>query len=154
MMKSQIRAILLFLVMLCFAVLIFGYMIQKEKVPIPDLLIIHDGSTVLTLKNMLDGQNYYFSGGGHHIGTIGGHGSSLAPCWSADYLHRLGLYLAACHYGLDQEKAKNFTQQDCNNLDEVQKAKLEALVTQEIKKNRYNAQKNVLVAATDKAGSW
>lgn len=119
-------------------------MIKKEKPPIPDLIISQDGGTVITSKNILDGQNYYFSRGGHHIGTIWGHGSYLAPDWSADYLHRLGLYLAARHYGLDQEKAKNFTQQDFDNLDEVKKAQIEALVTQEIKKNRYDAQRNVV----------
>lgn len=143
MMKPQIRAILLFLLILCFGVLIFGgYMIKKKKPPIPDLIISQDGSTIITSKKILDGQNYYFSRGDHHFDTIWGHGSYFAPDWS-DYLHRLGLYLAVRHYELDQEKAKSLAQYYFKNFDKVQKAKLEALVTQEIKKKSLQCAKKI-----------
>ncbi|NMB64053.1 MAG: nitric-oxide reductase large subunit, partial [Spirochaetes bacterium] len=94
MLKPQWRAVLFFLLILCFGVLIFGgYMIKKEKPPIPEKVIRPDGVVLFTGDDIIKGQNYYFSRGGHHIGTIWGHGSYLAPDWSADYLHRAGLFV-------------------------------------------------------------
>lgn len=34
-------------------------------------------------EGIIDGQNYYYSRGGQHIGSIWGHGSYLAPDWAA-----------------------------------------------------------------------
>ncbi|MFO7558581.1 MAG: hypothetical protein R6X10_07090 [Desulfobacterales bacterium] len=60
------------------------------------------GETLLTGEDIINGQNYYFRRGGQHIGTIWGHGSYLAPDWSADFLHRMGICLAApSHHGND-----------------------------------------------------
>ncbi|MGB4268512.1 MAG: nitric-oxide reductase large subunit [Spirochaetota bacterium] len=139
MIKNQIKIVLLFVLILCFGVLIFGgYMIKREKPPIPEAIITEEGKTIITSRDIMDGQQYYLSRGGHHIGTIWGHGSYLAPDWSADYLHRMGLYIAARYLGLDADNARNFTQNDYDALDDVKKAQINALVTQEIKKNRFN----------------
>lgn len=140
MLQSQWRAILLFLLILCFGVLIFGgYLIKKEKPPIPEKIVSPDGIVIATANDIIAGQNYYFSRGGHHIGTIWGHGSYLAPDWSADYLHRMGLYIAARHAGMSQESAGAFTQQQYDALDSVKKAEMIARVSGEIKVNRYEA---------------
>ncbi|MGC8604070.1 MAG: hypothetical protein ACP5VS_10315 [Desulfomonilaceae bacterium] len=48
------------------------------------------------------------SRGGRHIGTIWGHGSYRAPDWSADFLLRMSLYLAARLYGLNPDKPPIF----------------------------------------------
>lgn len=155
MLKPQWRAVLLFLLILCFGVLIFGgYMIKKEKPPIPENVVGPDGVIVFTGKDIIKGQNYYFSRGGHHIGTIWGHGSYLAPDWSADYLHRAGLYVAARYAGLTQKEAGTFTQEEFDKLDTVKKAELTALVTREMKENRYNAKQNVLVFTTYQAEAF
>jgi len=146
MIKTQWRAVLLFLLIICFGVLIFGgYLINREKPPIPEAVVDPSGNIIMTQQNILDGQQYYFSRGGHHIGTIWGHGSYLAPDWSADYLHRLGLYIAARLYGLDIDKAQKFTQQDFEKLDNVMRAEIGVKVAQEIKENRFDAQKNILI---------
>lgn len=139
------RAVLLFLLVLTFGVLIFGgFLINKEKPPIPQVVESADGSTIFTSEVVLDGQNYYFSRGGQNIGTIWGHGSYLAPDWSADFLHRMGLYVAARHHGLSAYEASRFTQQDFDALDSVVKANLSALATREIKTNRYSASNKTL----------
>ena len=137
-MKSvKLRAVLLFILGLCFGVLIFGgYMIKKEKPPIPDTVKSVSGEVLFTGKDIMAGQNYYFSRGGQHIGTIWGHGSYLAPDWSADYLHRMGLYLAARYEKVSSDKAFLFTQNEFDNLDAEKKALLTAAVTKEIKTNR------------------
>lgn len=137
--NPKIRAFFLFFLALTFGVLIFGgYLINKEKPPIPERVIAPSGQTVITGDDIINGQNYYFSRGGQHIGTIWGHGSYLAPDWSADFLHRMGLFLAARHHGLSSSGARDFSQADYENLDSVERARLSAIVENEIKTNRYD----------------
>lgn len=144
--NPKVRAILLFILVLAFGVLIFGgYLIKKEKPPIPEMVKTESGEIVFSGDDVIAGQNYYFSRGGQHIGTIWGHGSYLAPDWSADYLHRLGLFLAARHHGLDSAQAAQFSQQDFETLDAAEQGKLSAIVEDEIKQNRYNPSTETLV---------
>lgn len=143
--NPKIRAIFLFILILAFGVLIFGgYLINKAKPPIPERVVAPSGETILTAKDIIDGQNYYFSRGGQHIGTIWGHGSYLAPDWSADFLHRMGLFLAARQHGLSAASAQDFTQADFENLERQEQASLTAFVQDEIKTNRFDAQSKVL----------
>ena len=143
--NPKIRAIFLFILTLAFGVLIFGgYLINKAKPPIPEKIVAPSGETILTAKDIIDGQNYYFSRGGQHIGTIWGHGSYLAPDWSADFLHRMGLFLAARQHGLSAAAAQDFTQADFENLERQEQARLTTLVQDEIKTNRFDAQSKVL----------
>ncbi|MEI8348024.1 MAG: nitric-oxide reductase large subunit, partial [Pseudomonadota bacterium] len=144
-----VRAIFLFLLVLVFGVLIFGgYMIKKNKPPIPEVSQSQSGEIIFTKKDIMDGQNYYYSRGGQHIGSIWGHGSYLAPDWSADYLHRLGLFLAARHLGLSAQQAKNFTQKDYEAIDPITKGTLNAKIQQEIRTNRFDPNSKML-ALTD-----
>ncbi|MCU0582097.1 MAG: nitric-oxide reductase large subunit [Syntrophales bacterium] len=143
--SPRLKAFFLFFLVLTFGVLIFGgYLINREKPPIPQKIVNDDEKTIITLEDILNGQNYYFSRGGQHMGTIWGHGSYLAPDWSADYLHRMGLYLAARHHGLSPGQSKDFTQADFDRLEPTEQARLQILVKQEIKTNRYNPQAGVL----------
>ena len=87
-------------------------------------------------------------------GTIWGHGSYLAPDWSADYLHRNGLYVGARLSGLEPDKASGFTQKNFDALDEVQKAQIRALVTRELKTNKFDASKNELVFTANEAEAF
>jgi len=155
MIKPQVRAILLFILVVCFGVLIFGgYLIKRDKPPVPQRIIDQNNRVLITGENIKDGQNYYYSRGGQHIGTIWGHGSYLAPDWSADYLHRLGLYSAARYLGLDAEKARSFTQKDFDSLDFVKKAELSAMVAKDLRVNRYDSEKNELVYASYQAEAF
>ncbi len=155
MIRPHLRAILLFLLVLCFGVLIFGgYLINREKPPIPVTVRSETGETLFTGDEIKAGQNYYFSRGGQHIGSIWGHGSYLAPDWSADYLHRLGLYTAASVSGLETEKARAFTQGDFDALEAVKKAELGAIVASELRKNRYDASKGELVYTARQAEAF
>ena len=135
--NPKTKAILLFLLVVAFGVLLFGgHLMNRHKPPIPNV-VVADGKTLLTGKDVTEGQNYFYSRGGQHIGTIWGHGAYLAPDWSADYLHRMGLYLAARHLGKTQEEASAFTQADLQQLDAPTRARISALVTAEIKANRF-----------------
>ena len=92
----RVRALLLFLLAITFGVLLFGgYIIHREKPPIPATVVSDAGATVFTKAEVTGGQKLYLSRGGQDMGTIWGHGSYLAPDWSADFLHRMGLYVGA-----------------------------------------------------------
>jgi nitric oxide reductase subunit B len=143
--NPKIRAILLFFLILTFGVLIFGgYIINKAKPPIPLKVTAPSGNTIFTAEDIIGGQNYYLSRGGQNIGTIWGHGSYLAPDWSADFLHRMGLFLAARHHGLSEAQATRFTQADFDHLESQERARLGAIVREEIKTNRFDPKTGLL----------
>jgi nitric oxide reductase subunit B len=145
MLNHRLRAIFLFFLVLTFGVLIFGgYLINMEKPPIPAKIIAPSGEAIITGESIMGGQNYFLGRGGQHIGTIWGHGSYLAPDWSADYLHRMGLFIAARHHGLSQEAASRFSQKDLENLGAAEGGRIAATVRDEIKTNRYNPDTGVL----------
>ncbi len=143
--NPRVRAVFLFIIVVSFGVLLFGgHMINSKKPPIPQKTVSSTGEVVFTADEIMAGQNLYFSRGGQHIGSIWGHGSYLAPDWSADFLHRMGLFLAARHLGSSLEASRRFTQDDFDTLNAPTQARLTALVSQEIKTNRFDAQHRVL----------
>lgn len=151
----RIRALLLFLLAITFGVLIFGgTIIHRDKPPIPAVVRAENGQVVFTSEDVKNGQKLYLSRGGQDMGTIWGHGSYLAPDWSADYLHRSGLYVGARLSGLGSDKASGFTQKDFDALDDVQKAQIRALVTRELKTNRFDASKNELALTANQAEAF
>jgi nitric oxide reductase subunit B len=144
--SPRLRAVILFLLALSFGVLILGgYLIRRDKPPIPGTVCTPGGSPVFTGKDIRDGQEHFLGRGGQHIGTIWGHGSYLAPDWSADYLHRTGLFLAARHRGLDAAAAARFAQKDFDALPEEDRTLLGGRVRREVKENRYDAARGTLV---------
>src|SRR6185436_18557347 len=50
-----------------------------------------DGAPVFTAWQMREGQRAWLAVGGQQLGTVWGHGSYVAPDWSADWLHREAL---------------------------------------------------------------
>ena len=151
----RVRALLLFLLAITFGVLIFGgTIIHRDKPPIPGVVRAENGQIVFTSEDVKNGQKLYLSRGGQDMGTIWGHGSYLAPDWSADYLHRDGLYVGARLSGLEADKASVFTQKDFDALDDVQKAQIRALVTRELKANRFDASKNELAFTANESEAF
>ncbi|HEY3355619.1 MAG TPA: nitric-oxide reductase large subunit [Polyangia bacterium] len=131
-------AIVLFVVVGAFSVLIFGgAQISKHKPPIPERVLAPDGRVVFTGDDIRAGQRYYLSRGGQHIGSIWGHGAYLAPDWSADAVHRTGLVTAGLHAGRDAAGAAAFTQGDLEALAPGERGRVEGLVAAEVRENRY-----------------
>ncbi len=76
-------------VVLSFTVLgYYGYRIYVEAPPIPDQVVTEDGELLFTGEDIRTGQQVWQSIGGHQLGSVWGHGSYVAPDWSADWLHR------------------------------------------------------------------
>jgi len=68
--------------------LYFGAEIYQAKPPIPDAVRSTTGEIIFTREQIERGQNVWQSMGGMEQGSIWGHGSYVAPDWTADWLHR------------------------------------------------------------------
>jgi nitric oxide reductase subunit B len=68
--------------------LLLGQQIYQQAPPIPEAVKSQSGETLFTRADIETGQNIWQSIGGMEQGSIWGHGSYLAPDWSADWLHR------------------------------------------------------------------
>jgi nitric oxide reductase subunit B len=69
------------------ALLFFGFQIYQSKPPIPRAVRAVSGQLLYTRADIERGQNVWQSMGGMQQGSIWGHGSDVAPDWSADWLH-------------------------------------------------------------------
>jgi len=65
-----------------------GTRIYQEAPPLPDRVVATDGTVVVPDGDIGRGQNVWQAMGGMEVGSIWGHGSYVAPDWSADWLHR------------------------------------------------------------------
>src|SRR5436305_7299026 len=65
-----------------------GTRIYQEMPPIPARVVDTNGAIVVASGDVGRGQNVWQSMGGMEVGSIWGHGSYVAPDWTADWLHR------------------------------------------------------------------
>ncbi|MCZ4338988.1 nitric-oxide reductase large subunit [Shewanella colwelliana] len=88
--KQRLTAIALIVVLIAsFTVLLsIGSEIYREKPPIPTAFVDEQGSPIFTKNDIEQGQLVWRSMGGHQLGSIWGHGSYVAPDWTADWLHK------------------------------------------------------------------
>src|SRR5262249_16129282 len=70
-----------------------GVKVMRNAPPIPAQVVTTDGRLVFDGSTIQDGQNAWQSIGGQEVGTVLGHGSYVAPDWSADYLHRESVWI-------------------------------------------------------------
>ena len=77
-----------------FAVLSWiGTRIYQEAPPIADKVVTTAGETVIDSGEISAGQNVWQSLGGMELGSVWGHGSYVAPDWTADWLHREAIFI-------------------------------------------------------------
>ena len=65
-----------------------GFRIYQEKPPIPERVLTSNGEVIISPGEIMQGQNVWQAMGGMELGSVWGHGSYVAPDWSADWLHR------------------------------------------------------------------
>lgn len=70
-----------------------GTRINAEKPPIPERVVTTAGTVLIDNGQVESGQNVWQSMGGMEVGSIWGHGSYVAPDWSADWLHREATFI-------------------------------------------------------------
>ena len=122
-----------------------GREIYLAAPPIPTVKA-EDGTTLFTKEQIQDGQRAWLAAGGQQLGTVWGHGSYVAPDWSADWLHREALALrdliAARGHGVAFAM-----------LAPHQQASVDALVKEEMRRNTYDAGRDTLTISNERAAA-
>ncbi|OMY22346.1 hypothetical protein AQ839_15255 [Burkholderia pseudomallei] len=130
-----------------FAVLLWlGRDIYLAAPPIPNTVVSENGRVIFTGEQIKRGQQVWLASGGQQLGTVWGHGSYVAPDWSADWLHREALELrdawARQQFGAPYEK-----------LPVDQQGMLDARLKREMRANRYDAANDRLTLSDTRAAA-
>lgn len=120
-----------------------GWQIHLSAPPIPKAVVTSDGETLYTGEQVQLGQQAWLAAGGQQLGTVWGHGSYVAPDWSADWLHREVMALQA----LRTDEQRRATPQ----LGTAEQAAVDARVREEMRANTYDADSGVLKVSATRA---
>jgi nitric oxide reductase subunit B len=127
--------------------LYYGGEIYQTAPPIPQAVQTESGETIYTLEDIERGQGVWRTMGGMQQGSIWGHGSYLAPDWSADWLQREALAL------LDIEsRQRNGMDFDALN-DPRDQEWLRTSLQIEMRTNTYDAQTGVVTVSPNRAAA-
>lgn len=122
-----------------------GWQIYLSAPPIPKQVVTVDGEVLFTGDQIRHGQQAWLAAGGQQLGTVWGHGSYVAPDWSADWLHREASALQE-RRTMEQELATPV-------LGEAEKAAVAARVRQEMRANTYDATTEVVKVSAARAAA-
>jgi len=120
-----------------------GREIYQAAPPIPSAVVDSNGAVLFTGDDVQRGQRAWRAAGGQQLGSVWGHGSYVAPDWSADWLHREALALRdalARQRGLDAD-------------DTAGRGALQALVQQQMRTNTYDAASGRITVSTERAAA-
>ncbi|MFO0677497.1 MAG: nitric-oxide reductase large subunit [Polyangiaceae bacterium] len=140
---------ILFVVMVAsFGMLLYaGHRIASEAAPIPERVVSASGEVVVGEGDILAGQTVWQGMGGMEVGSIWGHGSYVAPDWTADYLHREAVFVLDA--SARREGALSY-----EGADLERRAALRARLTDRFRKNHYDQARGELVISDDRAAAF
>ncbi|MDW7691604.1 nitric-oxide reductase large subunit [Flammeovirgaceae bacterium SG7u.111] len=120
-----------------------GTEIYQTQPPLPSKVIIKGTQEVVyTEEDIQTGQNVWESIGGMEVGSIWGHGSYVAPDWSADWIHREAVFLL--DYWAQKDFGKSF-----DALDVEKQGALKARLVKEVRTNTFDPQtKSISISPT------
>src|SRR5437762_1286419 len=125
-----------------------GREIYLAAPPIPDAVRTAAGTTLYTGEDIHIGQQAWLKAGGQQLGTVWGHGSYVAPDWSADWLHReaaaLRDVLAAHSYGYGSGYAA---------LSASQQAGINEQVKAELRANTYDTHQGTITVTPERSAA-
>ena len=130
------RLWIIFIAIFVFSFAVLGWVgveIFRQAPPIPHEVVTTNGQVVIGQGDVSNGQNVWQAMGGMQVGSIWGHGSYVAPDWTADYLHREAVYI------LDKWARTDFTK-DYSSLDSEQQAVLRQRLQDRLRSNTYDPQ--------------
>jgi nitric oxide reductase subunit B len=136
------------IVIVSFAVLGWvGTRIYQQAPPIPKKVITSDGRVPLTANDIEEGQNIWQAMGGMESGSIWGHGSYVAPDWTADWLHRECMFIlnSWSHVRAGEVYEK---------LPDDRKAEMQQELTTAIRKNTYAPATGILTIDSVRATAF
>lgn len=112
-----------------------GTEIFRQAPPIPTQVVTTTGEIVIPEEAISDGQNVWQAMGGMQVGSIWGHGSYVAPDWTADYLHREAVFI------LDDWSGGQFSR---GGLPSEQQAMLKQRLQDLLRTNTYDEATNTI----------
>ena len=125
-------------IIISFAVLSWiGTRIYHQKPPVPEKVVKKSGTIVFTKADIQDGQNVWQAMGGMEVGSVWGHGSYVAPDWTADWLHREAVFV------LNVWAKKQFNS-EFDKLSPEDQSFLKAQLADIYKQNTYNASTGII----------
>ena len=125
----------------------YGGEIYRKAPPIPDQVVVEGtGEVLFTKQQVKDGQNVWQSTGGQQLGSVWGHGSYVAPDWTADWLHREAVFLL-------ERWAANEGAESFESLPSERQAALQARLREELRTNRYDPQTRTVTVSPDRAAA-
>ncbi len=132
---------------LSFAVLAWvGAEIWLAAPPIPKHIVSADGTTLYGEGQVELGQQAWLAAGGQQVGTVWGHGSYVAPDWSADWLHREAVALRRIWARRDHGA-------DFDALPKTTQAALNARLQEEMRRNSYDPATGTIALSADRAAA-
>jgi nitric oxide reductase subunit B len=123
-----------------------GREIYLAAPPIPETVRTTAGETLYTAAEIRDGQRAWRAAGGQQLGTVWGHGSYVAPDWSADWLHR-----EAVAYRDLRSSALHGAHYD--SLSPAQRGAVDAAVREEMRANTYDPATSTLLVTPERAAA-
>jgi len=133
------------ILLVSFGILLFmGRQIYLTMPPIPAEVRTASGETLYTKADIQTGQKVWQMVGGHQMGSVWGHGSYVAPDWTADWLHREAI--ALLDLWAVRETGRNY-----DELDAPQQAALQARLQAEMRANTYDQATGMVTVSDDRA---
>jgi len=114
-----------------------GTRIYQEMPPLSIRVETTDGQPIVDADEIARGQNVWQTLGGMEVGSVWGHGSYVAPDWTADWLHREAVFV------LDEWARAEFGQAYAK-LDLETQARLRGRLEQVFRTNTYDASAGVV----------
>lgn len=124
-----------------------GTEIYYQAPPIPKAVVTADGRVMIPEEQVQDGQNVWQAMGGMQVASIWGHGSYVAPDWTADYLHRESLFI------LDDLSIKQFGGVYAD-LDGEQQAQMRQRLQDMVRTNTYDPATGIITVPEVRARAY
>ncbi len=130
---KKLWTIFIAIFVMSFVVLLWiGTEIFREAPPLPTQVVTTEGKVLIDTGEVSNGQNVWQAMGGMQVGSIWGHGSYVAPDWTAEYLHREAVFIL-------EEFAKKDFSQEYKALNSEQQAMLRQRLQDLLRKNTYDS---------------
>ncbi|WP_373651697.1 nitric-oxide reductase large subunit [Schlesneria sp. DSM 10557] len=123
-----------FILVMVLSFLVLGWIgtrIYQEMPPIPSKVTTTEGRLLIDEGEIQAGQGVWQSLGGMEVGSVWGHGSYVAPDWTADWLHREAVFI------LDRWATADFGAPFAD-LDSEKQAQLQGRLAKIIRTNTYD----------------
>ena len=121
-----------------------GTRIYQQAPPIPEKVVTNNGQTVFTKNDIQEGQNVWQAMGGMEVGSIWGHGSYVAPDWTADWLHREAMFVL-------NSWAQSKFHSDYSKISDDQRAELKSKLTALFRTNTFDDTNGIITIDSTRA---